>query len=664
MDNVENRIRKLEQTIRKHQYLYYIKNQPIITDREFDRLFSELQNLEKEYPEYVGLDSPTRVVGSDLDNEFQKVKHTIPVLSLSNTYSTDEAVDWAYKTIGDKKNVKLNVQWKVDGASLVLYYEKGRLVRAVTRGSGQLGDDVTANALTIRNIPHVLPEPITLAVRGEVYMAFSDFAAFNEREGSIYANPRNTAAGSLKHKKSRVIASRPLRLVAFDAHFNKGQPQSDDKALSRLAELKLPVFSDNACVPISKLKKTITDFKSQKNKMPMPVDGLVLKLDNMKLREELGFTAASPRWAVSLKFEPEISESVVEDIEVFVGRTGRITPRAKLTPVKLAGTTVMYATLHNADFIENLGVKIGSRVKVSKHGEIIPAVEEVVDPGDGPSFGFPTKCPVCRTVLIKEKDAIDWMCPNTECSEKKINGIIFFCQRKQMDITGMGERIVRTLYEKEFIKNITNIYSLHEYREDLEKLEGFGIKSVNQLLNGIEESKKREFRYVLPALGLREVGHSITETLINSGYNTIEKIIKLAKAKNAVDILSEINGIGPKTSSYIIRHFTDLQIISDIKTLKKAGLQFSAAQIDDDETFQNLFSGQVWCVTGSFVNFKPRDLAMEIIKKHGGRIVSTITSKTTHLLTGEGGGSKLEKAQKADVTIVSEDEFMQLISTE
>ena len=659
--DAEKRIRELEKLVRKHQHLYYVKNQPVVTDREFDRLFKELQDLEEKYPELAGEDSPTRMVGSDLDNEFLKVKHTIPVLSLSNTYSTEEALEWANKTVEDQKE-KFLIQWKVDGASLVLYYEKGRLVRAVTRGTGQVGDDITANALTIKNIPSVLAEKIDLAVRGEVYMTFKDFERFNEREGSVYANPRNTASGSLKHKKSKQVATRPLRLVAFDAHFEDKKPAADSKSMQRLAKLGFPVFEDNKAVPLSKLAKTIEELEKTKDKMPMPVDGLVIKLDDIGLREDLGFTSSSPRWAVALKFEPELGETTVEEIEVFVGRTGRVTPRARLNPVQLAGTTVSFATLHNADFIEQLGVKVGSRVKVSKRGEIIPAVEEVVDPGSGPDFKFPKKCPMCSSKLIQEENAVDWLCPNDDCDEKLISAIIFFCQRKQMEIVGMGEKIVRNLYEQGFIKNIEDIYTLEKHAEKLKELEGFGEKSVQVLLEGIEKSRSREFRFILPSLGLREIGHKVTELLIEAGYNNIEKILKLAKSKDAEEKLHDIDGIGPRTVEFFIGHFTDKKVQKRIKTLQKAGLVFAAPEPDKSEvSLPQVFADQTWCVTGSFENFKPRDLAIAEIKKRGGKATGSVSSNTTHLLAGEKAGSKLEKAEKLGAKIVTEKDFLKML---
>ncbi|HNL01301.1 MAG TPA: NAD-dependent DNA ligase LigA [Leptospiraceae bacterium] len=442
----EARMRKLEAEIRRHQNLYYVQHKPLISDRQFDRLLEELSSLEKENPGLASPDSPTRLVGSDLDNSFPKFKHTIPVLSLANTYSTEEAVAWAEKTCEKKETIL--IEWKVDGATLVLYYEKGKLERAVTRGTGQVGDVVTENARTIRSIPDRLSEAIDLTVRGEAYMNFDEFDAFNEQQGNIYANPRNLVSGSLKHKKSRETALRPIRWVAFEAYFAKDEKlKTDSSQLDRLSQLGLPVFESHT-VSSSGLAAKIELLSKKVKKLNFPVDGLVLKVDDLNLRRDLGYTSASPRWATALKFEPELAQTTVEEIEVFTGRTGRVTPRARLVPVKLAGTTVTYATLHNADYIEKLGVRVGSTVKISKRGEIIPAVEEVVDQGKGPPFSFPKKCPSCGSKLVRGEEAADWLCPNEECDEKLMNAIVFFCQRKQMDIAGLGERNVEILFRK------------------------------------------------------------------------------------------------------------------------------------------------------------------------------------------------------------------------
>jgi DNA ligase (NAD+) len=345
-------------------------------------------------------------------------------------------------------------------------------------------------------------------------------------------------------------------------------------------------------VSSSGLAAKIELLSKKVKKLNFPVDGLVLKVDDLNLRRDLGYTSASPRWATALKFEPELAQTTVEEIEVFTGRTGRVTPRARLVPVKLAGTTVTYATLHNADYIEKLGVRVGSTVKISKRGEIIPAVEEVVDQGKGPPFSFPKKCPSCGSKLVRGEEAADWLCPNEECDEKLMNAIVFFCQRKQMDIAGLGERNVEILFRKGFVKTIPDLYRLGERKEELEAMEGFGSKSVQIILEGIEASKKQEYRRVLYSLGLREIGPSVTDILLDHGLHSIDDLINAARAKGAVEALQEIHGIGPSTAEAIVEQLNDKRVLAMIDSLRQAGLQFS--QKIEKSNLQQIFEGQTW----------------------------------------------------------------------
>ncbi len=659
-DLVKEKIKSLTEFLKFHQHLYYKLNQPIISDKTYDEKLKELEELEKLYPEFALPDSPTRFVGSDLDQEFPKFQHKVPVLSLSNTYSIKEVMDWAKKTGANS----FIVEWKVDGATLVLYYEKGILKHAVTRGTGQIGDDVTNNAKTIRSIPTKLNKDIDIIVRGEAYMTFSDFQQFNEMYGSIYANPRNLTSGSLKHKKSKEVAKRPIRWIAFDGFLQNNNFQYDSEMLEFLEKLGLPVFKDNKVCTLDELENTIKDFQNKEKELDIPIDGLVIKVNSFLLREKLGFTSSSPRWAVAYKFDPELARTKILDIEVFVGRTGRITPRAKLEPVKIAGTTVSYATLHNEDFIKKLGIRIGAEVLVSKRGDIIPAVEEVIDPGDGPEFNFPNRCPSCNTRLVKNKDSVDWYCPNPECDDKLIQTLIFFCGRKQMDINGMGEKTIRVLYNKKFIKYIEDLYTLHKYKKQIEELENFGEKSVKIILDSIEKSKQKEFRIVLPSLGLKDIGFNVTDLLIENGYDSIDKIIHLVKEDNAKEKLTSIKGIGDEIAESIIKHFQDPVILKRIETLRNFGLNFAQPSSTpmEQNNYKPIFSNQTWCITGTFEHFKPREKALEEIKKRGGQITSSISSKTTHLLVGDNPGSKLEKAKRLNIKIITEEEFLKLIN--
>ncbi len=558
-------IQELSADLLRHQYLYYIKHKPEITDYEFDQGLAKLKALEEAYPHLALANSPTRLIGSDLSEDFIKYKHSTPVLSLNNSYSLEEVLRWARKAAKDSDlAASFHVQWKIDGASLILYYDKGRFVRAVTRGDGREGDEVNSNALTIRSILPTLHKTWDLCVRGEVFMSYEDFAAYNESHGSIYANPRNLAAGSLKHKKSSEVARRPLSWVAYDAVYTidkkgkRGPKQAflrETENLQALKELGLPLDKESGSCSLQELPECIEAFRSKKDAVPYPVDGLVIKLDHLPSRERLGATASAPRWAIAYKFQAEEALSRVEEIESFVGRTGRVTPRARLEAVQLAGTTVRYATLHNADFVQKLGLRVGSKVKVSKRGEIIPAIEEVVEQGNGPPFLFPSNCPACSTPLIREAQGVDWLCTNKHCPAMALNRIIFFCGRKQMNIADMGVANCHLLFEKGFLSSVSDIYHLHKYQKDLEALPGFGPKSLSRLLEGIEASKKQSFQVLLYSLGLREIGPEISRLLIDAGYDSLWKIRAFVQEARPEQSLRKLEGLGDQAIKEIMAGF-------------------------------------------------------------------------------------------------------------
>ncbi|WP_061236594.1 NAD-dependent DNA ligase LigA [Leptospira interrogans] len=652
-------IAKLSDEIRHHQYLYYVKNDPKISDFDFDQLFRRLQDLEEEFPQFKDLASPTLVVGSDLDKDFEKFQHKLPVLSLINTYNDNELLEWVNKT--DPEGL-YSVEWKIDGASIVLYYENGILKNGVTRGSGGIGDDVTDNIRTIRNIPLRLPEPITVYLRGEVFMTFKDFEEFNALSSGKYANPRNLSAGSIKQKNSSDTAKRPLRIFTYDATFPnmKKKFKTHQEIFSKLEKLTFPVPPNTAFVSGSKIAKTIQEFKKQKDSLGFPTDGLVIKLNDISKRDALGYTSHSPRWARAYKFDAIMKESKIVDITYAVGRTGKITPRAEIEPISLAGTTVTFATLHNQDYIDELGVGIGAIVRVAKRGEIIPAVEEVVTPGKE-VFKIPDRCPSCNTQTIKKESLVDLFCPNPDCPDRVKNGIIFYCQRKQMDIEGLGDKQIEFLYDHDYIKSIADLYDLKDQKEKLMEEEGFGEKSVNIILKGIEQSKQKDFRFLLPSLGLSELGHKVTELLIEHGIDSIDEILSIAKDQKKIESLLEIPGIGPSTIQAFQENFSDKRILKLIERLKKAGLKMKADPIQVAD--QQPFAGQSWCVTGSFENFQPRDKAMDLIVYYGGRKVSAVSSKTTHLLAGPGAGSKLEKANELGVSVYDEKQFLDLLKS-
>ncbi len=681
-------MKELIEKIRSHQYLYYVKHQPEISDFDFDSLLAELQALEKSYPNLVEKNSPTRLIGSDLTNDFSKFQHTYPVLSLTNLYSFSETVSWAYKIadtlqedntaaeqasfIFPNGNLRMNIQWKIDGASLLLYYEKGELKNAVTRGTGLVGDNVTSNALTIRSIPHVLKKPVNLIARGEVYMKYSDFQIINEGREENFANPRNLAAGTLKHKKSKETASRSLLWAAFDGLFYKEMVEetfdSREDILKKMEELGLPLVPDMECVFLPELESTLQKFEKQKELIDFPVDGLVVKFDSLEICHSLGSTSISPRWAIASKFKPEIKQTKILDIEFSVGRTGKITPRAFLEPVQLAGTTVNYATLHNEDYINEKGVRIGSIVEISKRGDIIPAVERVIETGDSPPCIFPKQCPSCQTKLTRSEKAADWMCLNIDCKERKISRIIFFAGRKQMDISGLGEKIIRDLYENSLLQSIPDMYRLSSNSLKIEALDGFGKKSTSLLLEGIEESKKRPFSRLLYSLGLEEIGPHVSMLLMQSGYHSYQEILNLVSLPNAQEKLIEIDGIGPQIADSILQEFSSPKTKSLFQELQQEGLNLKEVRglqkNSVSEVSQSLiFKGQKWCITGSFKRFQPRELAIEEIQNRGGKVLSSVSTKTTSVLAGEDseGSSKYRKAKELNIPIISEQEFLAII---
>lgn len=654
----EKEMRSLEEQLRHHQYLYYVKHAPVITDFDFDQMFKRLQALEEAFPELTDPASPTLSVGSDLDKDFEKFTHKLPVLSLENTYNEEELMEWVQKTGPEEL---YSVEWKIDGASIMLYYENGILANGVTRGTGGIGDDVTENIRTVRSIPLRLSESISIYLRGEVYMTFSDFDEFNEASEGRYANPRNLSSGSLKQKNSSDVAKRPLRIFTYDAFFpgSKAKFKTHQEVMKKAEDLKFPLPPDTKLLKGTDIPAAIKDFKKKKENVGFPTDGLVIKLNDLSKRESLGYTSHSPRWARAYKFDALMKESKIVGIDYAVGRTGKITPRAQIEPISLAGTTVTFATLHNQDYIDELGVGIGAIVRISKRGEIIPAVEEVVTPGKE-VFKIPLRCPCCGTKTEKKQDSVDYFCPNPDCPDRVKNGIIFYCSRKQMDIEGLGEKQVEFLYDQKYIKDIADLYSLKVYKEKLMEEEGYGEKSVSIILNGIEESKKKDFRFVLSSLGLREIGPKVAELLTENGYDTIDSIISAAKSPKKLESVLEIPGIGPSTIEAIQENFTDKRILSLINRLKKAGLKMKADPIEKSD--KQPFAGQTWCVSGSFENFQPRDKAMDLVVYYGGKKVGSISSKTTHLLAGPGAGSKLDKAQELGVQVVSEEEFIKILN--
>jgi len=682
LDEIKSRILYLTSEIRRHQDLYYREAKPEISDREYDALFDELLSLEKKYPQFALPDSPTKRVGSDLDNEFPEVPHPSPMLSLDKVYTEEELEKWIEKTGREAGgDVSFVVEEKVDGSTIVLHYEDGLLVRAVTRGDGYVGNDITENVRTIRDIPLRLPRPVSSVFRGEIYINKSDFEKLNAEMDNIYANPRNFAAGNLRRKKSSEVATIPLHSFVYEGLGDNPDFFEHIRVLHEISELGFKVgkdvgfFSSNTS-KVSRYSDVFRahegwvngDFrdmmefigrkKREQEKLPYEVDGLVVKVNDYRLREKLGHTAHHPRWAMAFKFEAPQAVSEILGIDVQVGRTGRVTPVARIKPVWISGSTVSNVTLHNQDYITALDVAIGDKVAVSKRGDVIPAVEEVLEKNEkgNKTFTLPDHCPVCNTELIE--DGAHHFCPNKQCPARVFGRLTFFVGRGQMDIENLGSETIKRLLELGLIKDIPDLYTFNP--DELLKVEGFGEKKVKLIKEGILKSKDKPFSAVLTSLGLDELGPRVVEILIEGGFDSMDKLLAAA-SQNRPELFTRIHGIGPKTAERIIKQLRDPFILEIIEGLRKAGLKFSAEKRKEEEKLPQIFSGQVWCVTGSFEHFKPREKAMEEVKKRGGRVTSSVTGATTHLLAGENPGSKLDKAREYGTKIVTEGEFLRML---
>ena len=672
------RMEFLARELLRHQRLYYVQASPEISDAEYDRLFDELLLLEKRYPKLAGPNSPSRRVGSDLDNAFPERKHTIPVLSLDKLYQPEEVKQWLLKTAAAcGGGVGFAVEEKIDGASIVLYYDHGELQYALTRGNGLTGNDVSDNVRTISQVPLRVDEPGALAVRGEIFITRDDFARFNAGLPEKYANPRNLAAGSLRNLKSALAARVPLKTFVYEGFFGKEFSRDHLEILSRLRELGFPVnprlgfFSDDAgrrerarrlfpeiaSAPVAAVEDHLRSRAATRADVPYDIDGLVIKVTETDIRQELGFTAHHPRWAMAYKFDSPQARTRLLDVQVQVGRNGRVTPVALLKPVLLSGSTVTRATLHNQDYIDMLELGIGDQVSISKRGDVIPAVEEVLEKSERhPSiYRLPERCPFCRSTLVKE--GAHHFCKNEECPERRRRALSYFCAKDQMDIETLGERTIAFLFDKGWVRSVPDIYSFDYGR--LEGEEGYKEKKIARIRESVEKSKSRPFARVLASLGFEGVAAAVVAALIGHGFDSVDKIIAVA-AKGDWETFAAVEGIGEATARLLVDHFTKPENLETIARLRKAGLRFrsedTASQRVDDS-----FAEQVWVITGSFEKFNPRSLAAEEIRKRGGRVSESVSARTTHLLAGANPGSKLAKAEKLAVRIVSENDFLGLL---
>ncbi len=664
---IKERIDQLRTDLHRHNYNYYVLNTPEISDKEFDDMMRELQDLEKEHPEYQDENSPTMRVGSDLNKNFTQVTHKYPMLSLGNTYSENEVTDF-YDRVKKALNEDFEIccELKYDGTSNSLTYENGKLVRAVTRGDGEKGDDVTDNVKTIRTIPLVLHGnnyPEHFEIRGEILMPWEVFEELNRekeaREEPLFANPRNAASGTLKLQNSAIVASRKLDAYLYyllgeelpcDGHYENLQTAAGWGF--KISEHTKKTHS------LEEVFEYIRYWDTERKNLPVATDGIVLKVNSMRQQKSLGFTAKSPRWAIAYKFQAERALTRLNRVTYQVGRTGAITPVANLDPVQLSGTIVKRASLHNVDIIEGLDLHIGDMVYVEKGGEIIPKITGVDKDARGMLIGekvkFITHCPECGSKLVRYEGEAAHYCPNETACPPQIKGKIeHFISRKAMNIDGLGPETVDTFYRLGLIKDTADLYQLTA--EDIKNLDRMGEKSAENIIKGIKASKEVPFERVLFALGIRFVGETVAKKIAKS-FNNIEEL------ENAdLEKLTSIDEIGEKIAQSILIYFSSPLNVNLIERLKSAGLQLYRKEEDLNE-YTDKLAGQSIVISGVFTHHS-RDEYKDLIEKNGGKNVGSISTKTSFILAGENmGPSKLEKAHKLGIKIISEDEFLTLIS--
>lgn len=664
---VKDKMEALVKELNQHSYNYYVLAMPTIADYTFDQKLEELHQLELAHPEFADPNSPTQKVGGEITKTFTTVKHKWPMLSLGNTYSEQDLREFderIKKAIGE--NFEYVCELKFDGLSISLTYDGSKLVRAVTRGDGTQGDDVTTNVKTIQTIPHQLKAkdvPPLFEIRGEIFMHRAAFERLNrEREelGEVqYANPRNFAAGTVKMQDSAEVAKRPLDCFLYSLNTDKDYFKTHWESLQTLKKWGFNVCEHTKLTNnIDSVLAFIQHWENERFKLSYDIDGIVIKVNSYAQQQELGFTAKSPRWAISYKYKAQEVETILEKVTYQVGRTGAVTPVANLKPVQLAGTTVKRATLHNANEIERLDLHEGDSVFVEKGGEIIPKIISVnLDKrkaGAVPVI-YPTICPECNTPLIRKEGEVAFYCPNDEaCPPQIVGKIQHFIGRKAMNIDGLGDETIETFYQRGLVNHISDLYTLHEKAEDLKTLERFGEKSIENMLKGIELSKLMPFEKVLFGLGIRYVGETVAKKLAFGTKN----IDNLASA--SLEDLISIDEIGQRIAESIIEYFGKPEHIQQIALLKAYGLQLEV--VENEITLQSdKLTGKTFVISGVFENYSREELK-NMIESNGGKILSGISAKLNYLVAGDNmGPSKLEKAKKLNVPLISEDDLLELL---
>ena len=655
--DIQKRMNDLFDILTDANYRYYVLDDPKMPDFEYDRLLRELEELEKDHPELARADSPTQRVGGEVLTKFEKVKHPVPLMSLQDVFSMEELTDFLNKIIASHADAAFSVEPKVDGLSVALEYVNGQFVRGATRGDGVVGEDVTENLKTIRSIPmNIENAPPRLIVRGEVFMPKKSFEKLNEEQEKLgkplFANPRNAAAGSLRQLDPKIAAKRGLDILVFNVQLAEGVAFATHKeSLDFLRQLRFKVIPSPILSTIADICREVESINENREKLTCDIDGAVIKVNDLSLREKLGATAKFPRWAAAYKYPPEIKPTVVEDIVVQVGRTGVLTPKAVVRPVRLAGTTVTNATLHNQDFISERDIRIGDTVRIRKAGEIIPEILDVdfsKRPDGSEPYHLPCRCPVCGAPTAKDPDGAFIRCTGVECPAQLSRNISHFVSRDAMDIDGLGSAIVDALIEKGFVRSPADIY--HLTLDQLKSLWQKGGKAAEKLLTAIENSKQQDVSRLIYALGIRQVGAK-TGKVLASSFGSLDALSKASEEE-----LTAVPDVGQITAGFIADWFAQPQSMHMIELLRSAGVNFESKREITDQRF----AGKTFVLTGALSKFT-RDEASEKIELLGGKVSGSVSKKTSFIVVGENAGSKERKARELGIPILSEDDFLDMI---
>ena len=652
----EKRIAELTKILQEANYKYYVLDTPEMQDFEYDRLLRELEDLEAANPHLVSPDSPTQRVGGAAISAFEKYTHPVPLMSLQDVFSLEELGEFLEKTLETYPAAEFSVEPKVDGLSVALEYQDGQFIRGATRGDGNVGEDVTENLKTIRSIPMTVDAPGRLIVRGEVYMPKKSFEKLNaaqEAEGKpLFANPRNAAAGSLRQLDPKIAAKRGLDIYIFNIQmYDEKEFETHAESLAWLKSLKFKVIPSKILKTAAKINDQVLNINETREKLPCDIDGAVIKVNDLAQRDRMGATAKCPRWAVAYKYPPEIKDTVVEDIVIQVGRTGVLTPKAVVRPVRLAGTTVTNATLHNQDLITQRDIRVGDTVKIRKAGEIIPEILEVdfsKRPEGTEAYILPSHCPVCGAPTEREDGGAHLICTGAECPAQLSRNIAHFVSRDAMDIEGFGSAIVDGLIEKGLIKSPADIYYLT--LEDISSLWKSGSTAAKKLLKAVEASKQQDVSRLIFALGIRQVGSKAGKVLAGH-FGSLDKLMEAT-----IEELTEVSDVGAVTARNIAEWFAQPQSRHLIERLREAGVNFESKRVITDDRF----AGKIFVLTGALSKFT-REEATEKIELFGGKASGSVSKKTSFVVVGENAGSKERKARELGIPILSEDDFLAMI---